>query len=279
MLNAVKSAVCGKKWLVFVLVCCMAVLGSSVANAVRKKITDSKETKEVSKKEKKEAKKPVDEKGLVAYWNFDDGQGTTAKDSTGKGNDAVLNGMDGRTCWVDGISGKALSFDGVKSYVDCGSKEIFNFGTNSFTFSLWVYVKSSITEYDRAICKGGNSDSQPGFSIGLGLGDWGASITDPEKKQAGVLFGTESESLNQWVYLAVVVDREANLVYGYRDGILTGSSDITGFGSVSNTFPITIGTIPYVGYWFKGIIDEVKLYNRALSMDEIKSQYDSLAKK
>jgi len=72
--------------------------------------------------------------GLVAEWHFDEGYGSVLKDSSGNGNDGTIYGA----TWVDGKFGKALSFDGVDDYVDCGNDRIFDFGTNTFTIETWV---------------------------------------------------------------------------------------------------------------------------------------------
>ena len=75
----------------------------------------------------------VSEEGLVAYWSFDDG---TAKDSAGN-NDGTIYGAK----VVDGISGKAMEFDGKDDYVTCGTSNDLSFPDKDakFTFTAWIY--------------------------------------------------------------------------------------------------------------------------------------------
>lgn len=73
--------------------------------------------------------------GLLAHWSFDEGTGEVAKDVSGKGHDANLHD----TTWVEGVSGKALRFNGKSSYADFGKSPELNFATRAeFTFSVWV---------------------------------------------------------------------------------------------------------------------------------------------
>ncbi len=74
--------------------------------------------------------------GLVGYWKFDEGSGTTATDSSGNGNTGTIYGA----TWVDGKSGKALSFDGNDDYV---VSTTVNFSTGSADRTISFWVKSS----------------------------------------------------------------------------------------------------------------------------------------
>ena len=74
----------------------------------------------------------------VAHWQFDEGKGTTAYDSSGNGNDgALVNGPQ----WVEGIDGGALEFDGLDDYVKVNDDDSLNVGTGNFSFSVWVNVE------------------------------------------------------------------------------------------------------------------------------------------
>lgn len=73
--------------------------------------------------------------GLIAHWTFDEGSGTTARDSSGRGHTGTL--VHGPT-WVAGPVGGALNFDGVDDYVEIAHPNDFNFGKADFTIALWV---------------------------------------------------------------------------------------------------------------------------------------------
>ncbi|MCK4797404.1 MAG: LamG domain-containing protein, partial [Spirochaetes bacterium] len=83
--------------------------------------------------------------GLVAEWHFDG----DAKDSSGNGNDGVIYGA----TFVDGVSDKALSFDGVDDYVNCGNDESLEPSSEEITVSAWVYL-NNLKNYQHVIIKG-----------------------------------------------------------------------------------------------------------------------------
>jgi len=73
--------------------------------------------------------------GEVLVLHFDEGSGTVARDASGNGNDGTIYGA----TWVNGKYGKALSFDGVEDYVDCGNDVSLNFErTDPFSIEAWV---------------------------------------------------------------------------------------------------------------------------------------------
>lgn len=79
--------------------------------------------------------------GEMAYWNFDEGTGTTVADSSGNGNTGtLLNG----TVWTTGKRWNALQFDGVNDYVDLGSDASLNFSSaDSFSISSWININDN----------------------------------------------------------------------------------------------------------------------------------------
>ena len=117
--------------------------------------------------------------------------------------------------------------------------------------------------------KGGSAANSPGFAMELGMDGWTAYIADGATT-AGVTFG--SETLNQWVLLTAIVDRSSNQFRAYGNGVLVATTSLGNFGSVSSSQPARIGASPN-GNPFKGIIDDVRIYNRALSASEVESLY------
>ena len=81
----------------------------------------------------REAKEPT--AGLVAHWRFDDGEGSTAADSSGNGYAAVIHHAE----WIEGRDGrgKALRFDGQRAWVDCGNVEVIN-SAKQCTVEAWI---------------------------------------------------------------------------------------------------------------------------------------------
>lgn len=96
------------------------------------------------------------EKGLVAYWKFDEGEGDIIFDETGN-NDVGLPMCAGEGCsrpkWVEGKIGLALEFDGVDDYVDCGNDESLNFTSEDFSIAMWVNL-SKVSGTQMLFCRG-----------------------------------------------------------------------------------------------------------------------------
>src|SRR4029079_7772528 len=86
---------------------------------------------------------------LVAYWNFDEGSGTTANDSSGNGNTGTLvNGPQ----WTTGVTGKALLFDGISHNVTVMDSNSLNL-SSAFTLSAWVNPASAFTDFRSILAK------------------------------------------------------------------------------------------------------------------------------
>ena len=78
---------------------------------------------------------------LVGYWKLDEGSGMSSSDSSSSGITGILvNGP----AWTTGRSGNAVLFDGLDDYIDLGNPIALNFGTRSFTYSLWVQVSQRV---------------------------------------------------------------------------------------------------------------------------------------
>ncbi|OHA36110.1 MAG: hypothetical protein A3H57_03190 [Candidatus Taylorbacteria bacterium RIFCSPLOWO2_02_FULL_43_11] len=217
--------------------------------------------------------RPGTETGLVGWWKFDEGSGTTAADASINDNRGTLSGTTKPT-WVSGKHGKALSFDGSSGYVDAGNTATLNFGTGSFSYGVWVNPTGNSSTYDIPIWKGGSSVSINGFDMELGSAAWTANISDgvsPLKQVSLRALGI----YNKWTHLFVVVDRSANRMIGYVNGVAVGvGTDITGFGSVSGSSRLKMSSNGSQ-YFFLGSLDDVRIYNRALSATEVYNLYKS----
>ena len=202
--------------------------------------------------------------GLVGYWNFNDGSGTTAEDKSGQGNNGTLTNMDPATDWVDGKVGSgALDFDGSNDYVDAGSSSSLRFHTGDFTVTGWI-----------------KSDSLTGTRT------LGTTYLD---LNTGWLFGTSNSKLGyytnawksanttlvtgQWYHIGITVDASGNYIF-YLNGNSDGSGALTLPANTTESFKIgAYGASGGLGR-FDGLIDEVRIYNRALSADEISRLYN-----
>ncbi|MDE2172661.1 MAG: peptidoglycan-binding protein [Patescibacteria group bacterium] len=208
--------------------------------------------------------------GLVGWWKFDEGSGTTAGDSSGSGNAGTLEGSPLPT-WTTGKIGGALSFDGVTDTVAIGNPAVLNFGTGSFSYGMWVYPTANTSTWDEAWWKGGGSAANPGYDLELGSGYWTANVSDGTNIYQVILSSTSF--LNQWVHIFVVVDRNAGLMKAYLNGQQVSTTSISGLGSVTGPSSASLSTT----YRFEGLMDDVRVYNRALSDSEVASIYNEPA--
>ena len=212
---------------------------------------------------------PLPAIGLISYWRFDDGIGTIASDSSGNGNTGNL--MSGTT-WATGKLGDALSFDGQDDYVDIGYLDVQSDG---FTFSVWFNAKD--TQGDQRIIS--KSD---GVSTSNHL--W-ALILSANKLQTRLKINGSTTKLtastgfviqNTWTHAAVTFNGDR--IRMYKDGVEIISQDRSGFISTNNTIPVWIGANPPVtgdGRGFNGLIDDARIYNRALSTEEIQALFNN----
>ncbi|MEA1894260.1 MAG: LamG-like jellyroll fold domain-containing protein [Euryarchaeota archaeon] len=206
--------------------------------------------------------------GLVAEWHFDEGSGSVLVDSSGNGNDGVIHGA----TWVKGVDGKALRFDGRGDYVEVPYSSSLDI-SDAITITAWTYWNSLGTNSVGVIGKA-ETPSQTGWGLGKGHWSGGKIGLYPGGLGDGFrAYPTSDIPTGQWVFYAGTFDETAVKIY--MDGTL--NNDVRVSGSVStNSQPVVVGRWygNYDGYYFNGIIDEIRIYNRALTADEIKSHYE-----
>jgi hypothetical protein len=200
--------------------------------------------------------KTVSRNGLVGYWSLDDGTSTQATDFSGNGNTGTLT--NGPT-WVQGKRGKAVSFDGTDDYLDLGTPSASAFGTGDFTLSLWA--KTSTSNFLTLM---GSFNNGPWYlSVGDGSAPGVLQFYDGNYIKSTITW-------NDGAWHLLTVKRSSGNLYLYIDGVSAASPVAS---SVNYAAAATrIGAIPN-GYYFNGSIDEVRIYNRALSAEEIQLLY------
>jgi hypothetical protein len=200
--------------------------------------------------------------GLVGWWTFDEGSGNIAADSSGNGNDGTLNGPVEWT--TEGKVGGALKFTGPYNYVQIQDSPSLDM-TNEITIAAWI--NPSWTGNNRILQKSsGGGDNQ--YRL---LKEWGDNMVfhlpglSPDRLEFVGL-----PPLGEWTHLAATYDGSSMKVY--YDGVVAGEMDASGqLGTSDGT--LTIGTkheTAPAGDEFNGMLDDVRIYNRALSVSEIK---------
>lgn len=204
----------------------------------------------------------VSRAGLVAEYHFDG----DAKDSSGNGNDASISGAK----FVQGISGQALSFNGVNSYVKITSN---NFKLQPISVELWIKtteIESTVIDYE-------NGNGYYGWELYTVKGGYARfNLLSSGGGSRADVYSSTSIIDNLWHHV-VATDDGVNLKI-YVDGNFDSSSS-------SSTSVWTTTMYSYLGAtrpenknalrWFNGFIDEVRIYNRALSDNEVKANYEA----
>jgi parallel beta-helix repeat protein len=208
--------------------------------------------------------------GLVGLYHFDEGSGTFASDSSGYGNDGTVYGA----TWTTGISGKALEFDGVDDYINHG--DVADLNVETISISIWI--KPGAQDADNIFL------SKGGYQVD-GWYLWHTSDNDIQLRvNSATSHEIESASsfftFNEWQHVAVVFNKSK--VYWHKNGI-PFTSDPDDDISMDWALPIgknlTIGdySIYHDTYNFNGSIDEVRIYNRTLTPEEILNLYNEVA--
>jgi hypothetical protein len=202
---------------------------------------------------------------LVGLWHFDEGKGKVAHDSK-YGNDGTL--VKGPT-WVEGKIGKALQFDGVDDYVKCGNPVSLNNITNEITFIAWVKPFKAdgciVRKWDWSDYSGYHLDIYTGvydstFNLKMGYG--GKTL---------LILGMPLR-LNEFSHIAFTAS-DSEVVF-YLNGHVVSKTIPRKPIDLRNPKDVVIGGgSGWSGKYFNGVIDEVKIYGRALSSEEIKADH------
>ncbi|MFZ0034799.1 MAG: LamG domain-containing protein [Sedimentisphaerales bacterium] len=204
----------------------------------------------------------------ISHWKLDETIGNTTSDSA-DGNPGTVYGAQ----WTTGRVGGALSFDGVNDYVDVGDKDNLDFGaTASFSIAAWVnsnidtYVDTAIVDKKR-IDAGGYSREGYTFKIYMDTLYFGIEDTS---SNVVVTAGNTPIRDNKWHHVAAVRDTAQDKLYIYLDGVLDAAPVVdTTIGTLATSRSFRIGYAQYYPIFFDGMIDDVRVYNHALSQNEI----------
>ncbi len=203
--------------------------------------------------------------GLVAHWKLDEGTGATAQDSSGNGHDGtLLNGP----VWTEGRINYALDFDGSNDKVTIPHHD--DLDPESITVAAWVYLEQSKT-WSAVLTK----DEQVSYWLGVG-GTTPLFLLSPDGSSGShIRFWADSGiTLNNWHHIAATYD--GIYVQLYIDGSSRGSPQGYNGGIYQGTSQVLIGdsiTWQTSSNTFNGIIDDVRIYKRALSQEEILDIY------
>jgi PKD repeat protein len=199
--------------------------------------------------------------GLVAAYSFNAGSGTTVADGSGNGNNGTITAA----TWITtGKFGNALSFNGTSARVTINDSPSLHLSTG-MTLEAWVYPTAS-GKWRDVIYKINDVYYLESSSSQSSRPAAGGTFANPE------VFGTAALALNTWSHLAATYDGATLRLY--VNGTQVDSRAQTGTIQ-SSTSALSIGGDSLYGQYFAGRIDEVRIYNRALSAAEIQTDMNT----
>jgi len=205
--------------------------------------------------------------GLVGWWRFNG----NADDSSGNNNNGAVEG--GAT-YDPSPMGQALSFDGVDDYVNCGSGAILK-PTQNITIEMWV--KPSLTQNQYADILGCHQYNQ-GYVVQQDSTDtnnyyFAYNNDGTNGGWQGMWIKTQ---LTPGVWQHFVVQKEGNTIRHFLNGIQTTSGAVSGdiYYSPTEPFYIGIGWLLTSNRYFEGSIDDVRIWNVALLLEQLGQVYD-----
>jgi hypothetical protein len=207
--------------------------------------------------------------GLVGWWPFNG----NANDESGNGNDGVVNGA---TLAADrnGVSNAAYSFDGTSSVINVPSSQSLNIA-DSITISAWLLRANPQNNDGEGIFGPSNFlPDSPGFYLRIINQKADLGISSPYTEG----FSNQSILGENWYHLVAIYDNSTITIY--INGILDNISQV-GPGNLdqwTSSGDLTIGKEAYEGapeiyHQFNGSLDDIAIYNRALTEQEIQNLY------
>jgi len=223
--------------------------------------------------------------GLVGYWTMDGSKVNwntgAVTDSSGRGNTGTITNMATSTGVAIGKIGQALNFDGVNDFVTISNATVA--GTFPFSMSLW-FKTSNTTDSYRTIYGDGNTTDDNEFMVLQLVASNDTQCTGTVIHKLKYVLRSDASTVtascstntvnnNAWHH-AVIVSSSSNNHQLYLDGTaMTASITALGTISVNRTTIGALGRTSVIQF-FPGLIDEVRVYNRALSAKEIQTLYN-----
>ena len=213
--------------------------------------------------------KPPSNLGLVGYWPLNDGSGSKAGDASGNGNTGTVTGA----TWTAGNRGNSLDFNGTDQHVIVNASSVLN-PTTSLTVSAWIKPDAVDNEWSPVVESGGNLNSGTGYFFGYytATNSFVFEVGDGSYDSVSVTL-----PVGRWYHVVGTYSASGNL-YLYVNGAQVGTHSHTVASISYDSNPFTIGKLAYccaTGHHFDGQIDDVRIYNRALSATDVSALYQS----
>jgi hypothetical protein len=210
--------------------------------------------------------------GLVGWWKLDETSGDTAVDSVG-GHDGLLIG--GAT-HIPGHLGGALAFDGISGQVNIGSAVAYATHAAPFSFSVWVNLTSFMNSEPTIMEIQSDADSTSPYDVIFSDSTAWMGVSQGDGDASWISLKTLADpSTQDWHHIAVVYDGvdplSASSFQYFVDDVAQSPVEANSYGSQVNQS--RIGAAEEAANYWTGAIDDVRIYNRALSTAEISELY------
>ena len=210
----------------------------------------------------------ADTTGLVGYWPLDDARGLSAADLSGNNHNGKLNNS---PVWTTGKVGAALIFNGLNTAIDINTSVLNT--SNSFSVAAWVQL-ADLNKWHTAVSQDGNDIS--GFFLQFtASSQFAFSLVNSDSTSGTAIRATSKFNpvVNTWYHLVGVYDASAKQSSLYVNGVLQSSQTVPAAWNAGGE--TVIGRAKWGGntdFW-NGKIDDVRLYNRALSATDVSDLY------
>src|SRR3989344_980246 len=202
--------------------------------------------------------------GLVGYWKLDENSGTIVADSSGRGNTGTNVGG----TWLDSYTNSGISFDGSSDkYVTTSDSNSLDINGTAITMSAWA--KPTSTNYGQIITKLNIVSTNMPWDIQLYTNDYFYTAIKTDSNGFAEIRSANTASFGQWQHL-VTVYNGTNIIF-YVNGVQSSIGSQSG-NIVTNDQNLYLGGIAG-GEVFLGSIDEIRIYNRALSAGDVNQLY------
>ena len=202
---------------------------------------------------------PITDPNLVGWWKFDEGSGVTVIDESGHGNHGQFND---EPQWVVGYDTDGLAFDGVNDWIEIPHDPILTVD-NEVTVMAWInaerYIGPTGEDWQGVMAKG----SQRSYSLYTQV----SGVLHFSTAGYGSL-SSEMIPLNEWVHVCAMVIGGTHQYYiNGEDAGASGSGIV--LPGAADTATVRIGNSRDANREFLGMIDDVRIYNKALTQDEV----------
>jgi hypothetical protein len=216
-----------------------------------------------------DAEKPPTIDDPTGHWTFTGND----DDVSGYNHTSNIVGDVSQTIDKNGLDNSAYYFDGDGDYLRLGEQGDFDFVANqNFSISTWIKPYGEQVSYAGIITNGVGSDNVPGWRLSYLNGDFYFMIGNGTTR-TGVTTGNTNQPTNEWINVLVTAERDG-LAKLFVNGVFQRSVDISDYN-----VDLASGVYSEAGTWyghdFNGAMDDIRIFNRALSTEEVSMLYEA----